>query len=177
MSAMISFIQQRDVKAFYFVNRRFHSRRLLGIMKFITHMGSLPFVLVLILLSGLLPFSKDTPLQLELATYLLLTHSLVQLIKIVVHRKRPFLQLNEVYSANIPGCRYSFPSGHTNAAFTTALILSQYFPAVKGIFLLLAFLVALSRIYLGVHFPTDTIVGAFIAYTLTTLPLPWIPWL
>lgn len=177
MSAMISYIQQRDEKAFLLVNQGFHNDTLTQIMKMITHLGSMPFMLVLILFSGIFPFIRETHLQRDLVAYLFISHGIVQAIKTAVHRQRPFTQLEEVFSTSIPKCRYSFPSGHTNAAFVAALVLVRYFPMFTGVFLLLAIFVGISRVYLGVHFPTDTIVGAIIAYAVTAVSLSWIPWL
>lgn len=63
---------------------------------------------------------------------------------------------------------YSFPSGHTLAAFETAVSVFLYDKRWGTGLLLLAFLIALSRLYLFVHFPTDVLsgmaLGIFIAW-------------
>jgi undecaprenyl-diphosphatase len=56
----------------------------------------------------------------------------------------------------------SFPSGHTQTAFGAAVYLSCMYPVGAPVFVALAALVGLSRIALGVHFPFDVIVGAFV---------------
>ena len=58
--------------------------------------------------------------------------------------------------------RNSFPSGHTNTAFSAATLLIYLYGGLFWISLLPAFLVAYSRVYLGVHFPLDTVVGAIL---------------
>ncbi|MBU1327372.1 phosphatase PAP2 family protein [Patescibacteria group bacterium] len=59
---------------------------------------------------------------------------------------------------------YSFPSGHATLAFAMAMVLSAQEPKWKTWFYLLAALIALSRIYLGVHYPMDIIVGALLGW-------------
>lgn len=64
---------------------------------------------------------------------------------------------------------YSFPSGHTCASFAAALVYYRYFPRKWGIAaVILASMIAFSRLYVGVHYPTDIlgglIVGAFAAW-------------
>ena len=54
---------------------------------------------------------------------------------------------------------YSFPSGHTLSSFAAAEMLSLYFTQYRLVFMSIAFLIALSRLYLYVHYPTDVIAG------------------
>lgn len=60
---------------------------------------------------------------------------------------------------------YSFPSGHTIVAFFLATFLTRKTGSRK-IFYFLAFMVGLSRVYLGVHYPLDVVVGALIGITI-----------
>ena len=56
----------------------------------------------------------------------------------------------------------SFPSGHTQAAFTIALLFIIYLNRYYFIILVTASLMGLSRIYMSMHFPSDLIAGAYI---------------
>jgi undecaprenyl-diphosphatase len=56
--------------------------------------------------------------------------------------------------------RGSFPSGHTLHAVMAAIVTASLVPAVAPVFLLLALLIAMSRVVLGVHYPSDVLAGA-----------------
>ncbi len=57
---------------------------------------------------------------------------------------------------------YSFPSNHAANNFAGATFLSYCYPALSGVFYGVAALVALSRVYVGVHYPADILAGAFL---------------
>lgn len=67
----------------------------------------------------------------------------------------------------------SFPSGHTAIAFMIATFLSARYPKWSILFYFLACLIGITRIYLGLHYPSDVIVGAIIG-VLTTSVVIWI---
>jgi undecaprenyl-diphosphatase len=83
-------------------------------------------------------------------------------LKYMIDRPRPF----EVglTSAGVAANWSSFPSGHTLAFFTIVPMIIKKFPKLKTIFWIIAILVGFSRIYLGVHYTSDVVAGAFIGY-------------
>ena len=83
-------------------------------------------------------------------------------VKALFRRRRPFI---DVVRALVVGRRpdgWSFPSGHSAAAFSGAWILSTLWPKRAPLFFALAASVGFSRIYVGAHYPGDVISGATI---------------
>lgn len=82
-------------------------------------------------------------------------------LKHLVARARPATTLGvELRDRILDAETYSFPSGHTVASFLGAFVLSARFPRAKIPLFGAAMLVAVSRIHLGAHYPSDVLVGA-----------------
>jgi membrane-associated phospholipid phosphatase len=92
-----------------------------------------------------------------------LSSVITQATKRIVKRERPFDKYSFIVKRS-SGSGYSFPSGHTSAAFTTATSLSLLFP--KWYVVVPAFLwagsVGYARMYQGVHYPSDVLTGALV---------------
>lgn len=123
--------------------------------------ASLPLVVSLSLF--LRPSSRMTGLASLTAigcTELFFNH----ILKRIVCRDRPFVTYPELIAIGIKPKDESFPSGHTSSAFACALILAFSFPPWVGILALSAAgMIAFSRVYLAVHYPTDVIGGVLSA--------------
>ena len=86
-------------------------------------------------------------------------------------RERPFIRHAGISRAGSPLDRYSFPSGHTLHAVSFAWQASVHFPQLSWVLVPLAALIAASRVVLGLHYPTDVIVGAIIGGCLAQIGL------
>ena len=67
--------------------------------------------------------------------------------------------------------KYSFPSGHTLHATAFSIVVLYYMPELGWLVIPFALLVAMSRIILGLHYPTDVLAGALIGALLSTVAL------
>jgi len=86
-------------------------------------------------------------------------------LKHLVKRPRPFLDIPALEPLIKRPKGYSFPSGHTTLAFAVAFIAYRILPKRYSIpALCIAALVAFSRLYLGVHYPTDILGSICVGY-------------
>lgn len=85
---------------------------------------------------------------------------LYKLLKNWLVRERPYVTHAGISCAAAPLDKYSFPSGHTMHAVSFAILFSAHVPEMVWLMAPFAGLVAMSRMILGLHYPTDVLVGA-----------------
>jgi membrane-associated phospholipid phosphatase len=153
--------QRLDTSVSLFFNLcGYHSKWLDRVMWLATQAGNMVTAFVL---AGLLFLPDVRRMAAEVLLGTLTLWLIVEIIKAVTDRARPFLDLGE---ARVIGWRErgkSFPSGHTAQTFFLATLLSQMLKLGAGITVALfavALLVGFTRMYVGAHYPRDVIGGA-----------------
>jgi undecaprenyl-diphosphatase len=158
-----------DKKAFYFINCRLKNPFFDWLMPLITneHYYRIPF---LVLLIGLLYFGNGTVRSVLILVLIVITiaDQLCNLIKRTAGRKRPGSTLTGSHQLVKAG-QLSFPSNHSANNFGAALVIS-FFSLKLGVgFMAFAAIIGFSRIYCGVHYPLDVLIGLFIGILVALL--------
>lgn len=109
------------------------------------------------LLAGLLAFAVELPLYL--------------ILKNTIKRDRPCYRFDNFNAFIVPSDKFSFPSGHAAAAFVFATVFSHFYPSMAELSYSVAVLIGLSRVMLGVHYPTDIVAGAALGVSCATFTL------
>ncbi|MGH8287261.1 MAG: phosphatase PAP2 family protein [Steroidobacteraceae bacterium] len=92
--------------------------------------------------------------------------TIYKLLKRTFVRERPFITHAGISLETTPLDRYSFPSGHTLHAVAFTWQAVAHFPELAWVLVPLAALIATSRVVLGLHYPSDVLVGAVIGAAL-----------
>ncbi len=89
-----------------------------------------------------------------------------KVLKKLSQRPRPCQLEPHCWSKILPPDQFSFPSGHTMTAFSIALVISYFYPPLKGVLFFLALSIAVSRVVLGMHFLSDVLAGVVLGVAL-----------
>jgi len=168
MVRLINWFLSYDVQLFNFMNHRLQCKVLDWTMPRFTHLGGAVFT-ICILLAVMLAFSSPvSSWAFEALLALAISHIIVHIMKKLFPRSRPYTVHPNTRFFIYRLKDFSFPSGHATAAFSISVVFSYYSLFSAVVLLPLAALIAFSRMYLGVHYPTDCITGGAIG-TLTAL--------
>lgn len=133
------------------------------IMKAVTHLGDMGIFWIMIIFVLFLSkkYTKTAFIMaLTLALGLLITNLIL---KNSVHRIRPFHAIEELFPLINKPEDWSFPSGHATSSIGCGIAMLRNLPKKYGISgFTIGILIAVSRIYLGVHYTTDVVAGALI---------------
>lgn len=170
---MIEFFIYIDRLLFSFFNRTLANPVFDVLMPFMTDLNkhTISFVIVGLILLALIIWGGKTGriVVFGLILVVALTDQLnSSVLKSIFYRPRPCHFVNDIFNIEnvrlLVGCGggRSFPSSHAANNAAVATFLSFYYPRLKWWFISFAVIIGFSRIYIGVHFPSDVLAGFFV---------------
>lgn len=163
-------IHTYDVNLFLWITQRKSQRVLVRGARYISRTGDGHLYLMLGLTLAFFGHAAESVLLKCLLLGFAIERPVYFILKNLCRRDRPQAALN-IPSFIIPSDRFSFPSGHTSAAFLVATLVSYFHPAFTPLLVAWAVSIGMARVVLGVHFPTDTLIGALMGTLLALLSL------
>ena len=173
--SILGYIQQGDVVTFNWCMRRKRRELFTTVGHLVSKTADGPYYFAAPL--ALLPINSaaSTTLFIVLVTAFAIERPLYTILKRGLKRNRPADAMPGFESFIAPADQFSFPSGHTSGAFLMATATGWIFPALLVPLYLWAALVGTSRVFLGVHFPSDIAAGALMGTSIGLLAISVLP--
>lgn len=161
----MEFIGQWDVSILLWIQEILRSDTMTVFWKAITWLGDGGKIWILSAVILLLCKKTRQTGFLVLLALLICNIATNDIFKEIFKRPRPFQSIDTLVPLIQKPGSYSFPSGHTSSSFCAAFVYFKKLPGKCAVLaLLLAAMIAFSRIYLGVHYPSDILGGVILAY-------------
>lgn len=156
---MITYLQIFDKKMLNLLSKKIRCKVLDKVMPLITALGNGAIVWAIISVYLIKNKNYRTQGYMVIASIILVTIIGEGIIKHIIKRTRPFehMKINKLLISK--PITYSFPSGHTASSFAASGILIMMDNKLGIMAVVLASLIAFSRVYLNVHYPLDVITG------------------
>ncbi len=152
-----------DQNLFLFINNLSHPQILLFISRLLSGVGELGLIWIVLGIFLIYSQRHHPKRMIEILIGIILSSfAAVGFLKPIILRLRPEFTLANINIYTKSTDYLSFPSGHAAVSFSAAFILSRIYPKGGVYFYTLALLIALSRVYLGVHYPLDILAGGII---------------
>lgn len=151
-----------DLKGCMYLNHFSHSQRICAFFRVISRLGDGTFWYIMLALAWWLRGWQfiDSIVYVLLGT--LVGTAIYKILKTKTTRPRPYQVHQVIHLGERPLDHFSFPSGHTLHAVLATIVIGYIAPLLLLLMLPFTFLVALSRMILGLHYPSDVLVGAII---------------
>jgi undecaprenyl-diphosphatase len=162
-----------ECRLFQQVNSHFDKRPLNLFFRSVTHLGGADITIAATFLLILLSSGEARLTAIASGLALSASHIPVHFVKELFPRKRPYLVIDRTSTPDNPLRDHSFPSGHTTAIFAVLIPYILFIPQLSIFLIPLGFCVGLSRIYLGLHYPSDVLAGGILG-TVTGIICYWL---
>lgn len=151
------------------INNRIKTRHLDSFMYRVTNLGGVFFTSLTVLIIIFFGSNKNKYLGFEVLISITICQIVVYTLKAILSRERPYNILEHLHTFGIEMKDYSFPSGHSAASFSIATIVALNIPRLSIYVFALAMIIGVSRIYLGVHYPTDVAAGVILGFSISLM--------
>ncbi|MBL8819837.1 MAG: phosphatase PAP2 family protein [Planctomyces sp.] len=169
--AAMQYLITADRAVTFRLNRLSRWRAIRTFFRIVSSLGDGKFWYALIILIAAVNGMPGVICGIQLTLTGLLTLAIYKAVKGVTQRPRPGVVHAQILAGTMVLDEYSFPSGHTMHAVMFTTVAGNLVPELLPILMIFTVLVAASRIVLGLHYPTDVMLGALFGYAIGLVSL------